>query len=331
MNDAFVSPVTIAKKMCVLNGDTSFSHLSRVLVAVGQAVTDVYLNAIPAVRSEFVQIQSNLTAPIPQGSARILKVGVLNNYGQIIHLYEDNRLRRVSKNWLAQRAENCDDDAADIENSIITKPVPKEYQDPGDWYHGCGFGTAYNPGIYGELYGYRFDPATVGTWRSNLQAGVIEFGSGAFIAEGRWVIVEFKDMSEGRFATIPAEAEAAIMTRAAWWLNPNQARIMDFKREYNQYRRNILRQDVLSYLRGIGSDKRAPYSFSDTAVIASASSSSSSGGSSSGGGSTVMLSYFDDDDAAIAGGLSIGDEYYLTAQNNYTLPGGLRKVVYGGP
>nr|DAL04231.1 MAG TPA: hypothetical protein [Crassvirales sp.] len=328
MNDRFTSPVSIAKQMCVLNGDTSFSHLARVMVAVGRATTDVYQEAIPSVKSEFVQIQGNLTAPIPNGGARILKVGILNNHGQIIHLYEDNRLRRHKKNFLDQRAENCEDDATDIENSIIDKPIPKEYYDPGEWYHGC----PHNVGDYGELYGYRFDPASIGTWRANEVDGVIEFGTGPFVQEGRWIIVEFKDMSEGRFATIPSEAVAAIMTRAAWWLNPNQGRMQDFKREYLQYRKNMLRLDPLEYLRGIGSDKRAPYA----TVSGSASSTTSTTASSSTTTTiitTATLKYYNDDAAAIADGLEPGDEYLLTdiSLNNYSLPGGLHKTVYGGP
>lgn len=331
MNDRFISPVTIAKRMCVLNGDTSFSHLARVLVAVGQATTDVYQEAIPQIRSEFVQIQANLTAPIPNGGARVLKVGILNNHGQIIHLYEDNRLRRSKKNWLDQRAENCEDDAADIEDSIITKPIPKEYSSPWDWYHGCGLQTSSTPGMYGELYGYRFDPASIGTWRANEIDGVIEFGTGPFVQEGRWVIVEFKDMSEGRFATIPSEATAAIMTRAAWWLNPNQGRMQDFKREYMQYRRNMLRLDPLEYLRGIGSDKQAPYSVAD--LSSSSSSTSSSTTTTTTATPSTTLLYFNDDADALANGLDVGDEYLLTdiSLNNYSLPGGLHKTVYGGP
>lgn len=332
MNDRFVSPVTLAKRICVFNGDTSFSHLARVLAAVGQAATEVYENAIPSVRSEFVQIQANLTAPLPMGAANVLKVGVLNDHGQIIHLYEDKRLRRVQKNYLEQRAENCDGDATDIENSIITKPVPKEYL-IGDWFHGCD----HHAGNYGELYGYRFDPASIGTWRANESEGVIEFGSGPLIHEGRWLIVEFKDMGEGRFSSIPSEASAAIMTRARWWLsgggNAGVGHMRDFQRELAQYRRSILRMDVLDYLRGIGSDSRSPYLSSSDMLSSSTTSSSSSATTTTTTTTTASkkLKYYVDDTAAMADGLSIDDEYLLAKDNNYSLPGGLHKTIYGGP
>lgn len=328
----FVSPVEIAKRICVFEGDTSFSHLGRVMVAVGQATTDVYENAIPVVRSEFVQIMDNMTAPVPGGAARILKVGALNDHAQIIHLYEDNRLRRYKVNELNDKVENCD-----VVAGYITKPTPREYVNPGDWFHGC----SHNVGRYGELYGYRFDQATIGTWRNNEMDGVIEFGTGPFVQPGRWVLVEFKDMGEGRFAIIPSEAVSAIITRARWWLsgggNRGAAHMQDFKREYFQYRRNILRMDIMEYLRAFGDDRVSPHqiSASAAAAVSSTSTSSTSGGTSSGGDviTNTPLEYYNGDTDAIANGLAPGDWYLLTDHtlNEYSLPGGLPKVVYNGP
>lgn len=329
MNDRFVSPVSIAKEICIFSGDTAFSHVARVLTAVGRAATDVYNNGIPNIRSEFIQIQDNLTAPLPCGAARVIKVGVLNDHAQIIHLYEDNRLRRYGSNWLSQRSENCENDTDDIVSSVITKPIPAEYY-PGDYFHGC----PHNVGAYGELYGYRYDPGSIGTWRANEQEGIIEFGSGPWVQAGRWVIVEFKDMSEGRFATIPSEAVPAIMTRAKWYLsggsNAGAGHFRDFQREFLQYKRNILRMDIMDYLRGFGEDRLSPYSNIPNGTISSTSTSSATSTSTT-TTTTATLRYFDDDQDAMAGGLQIGEEYLLTNNNNYTLPGGLHKTVYAGP
>lgn len=322
MKDAFVSPVEIAKRVCVFSGDTSFSHIGRVMVAVGQAITDVYENAIPTVKSSFFQIQDNLTIPVPDGASKIIKVGVLNDHAQIIHLYEDNRLRRFAYNELSDKGENCD-----IETGFITKPVPVEQNYPAYWFHGCQS----NAGAYGELYGYRFDPASVGRWRENIHDGVIEFGSGPLVQPGRWVIVEYKDMGEGRFAIVPSTAVPAIITRARWWLsgggNAGNGFMADFKREYAQYRKSILRLDILQYLRGIGTDHYEPSLYVGASDIVSASQSSVTTVVTTGGGGSITLNYYDDDDDAIANGLSIGDEYLLSEFNNYTLPHGLHKTV----
>ena len=327
----FISPVEIAKRICVLNGDTSMSHMGRVMVAVGQAVTDVYENAIPQVRSEFVKIGDNLTAPMPSGCAKVIKVGALNDHAQIIHLYEDNRLRRNKANELAEKAAECD-----FEAGFITKPIPVEYTAPSEWFHGVD----HNVGTYGELYGYRFDRASIGTWRANEVDGMIEFGSGPLVGAGRWVLVEFKDMGEGRFATVPSEAVSAIMARARYHLsgggNSGMGHIRDFQREYAQYKRLVLRKDILEYLRPFGADRHYPnYVTSGTGGTVSASDVVSTTGGSTGGTTPepVILNYYDDDADAIANGLKPGDEYYLTdiTQNNYSLPGGLRKVVYDGP
>lgn len=334
MNDAFMTPVQIAKMICTFEGDTAFAHMGRVMVAVGQAVTDVYENAIPHVRSVFVQIQNNMTVAIPEGSSRILKVGALNDHAQIIHLYEDNRLRRSRFNEILEKSDTCD-----FEAGIIIKPPPKEYTRGSDYFHGC----ADNVGAYGELYGYRFDPAVIGTWRQNIVDGVIEFGSGPFVQPGRWVIVEFKDMGSGRFATIPSNATPAIITRARWWLSGGGSRgaahMADFKREYFQYRREILRKDILDYLRGIGSDQAEPFLPITPSIIATVDqmeicdSTTSTGTGGSGSGGNIPLQYFNDDAHAMANGLQPGDEYLLTDanSNNYSLPGGLPKIVYAGP
>lgn len=330
MNDRFTSAVNIARDICVFEGDTSYSHIARVLRGVGRAVTDVQIHGLPSFRSEFVQIQDNLTAPIPDGAAMIVKVGVLNDHGQIIHLYQDDRLRRFKKNQLADKAEVCTDDLADITASIITKPVPKEHF-AADWYHGCPC----NVGNYGELYGYRFDPASIGSWRANEVDGCVEFGSGPYVQPGRWVIIEFKDMSQGRFAYIPIEAVPPIMSRASWYLTAaggaKEQHYRNFQREFAQMKRHLLRMDILDYVRAIGVDHPVPYQVSASDL--SSSTSTSSSGSTSTTTPAAALLYFNDDDAAIAAGLNPGDEYLLTdiTLNNYSLPGGLHKTIYNGP
>lgn len=325
----FISAVEIAKSICVAYGDTNYSRIARVLASVGRAADDVLSNAIPHIKSEFIRIQDNLTAPLPCGAANVIKVGVVNNYGQIIHLYEDSRLRRGQYNTLLKKAENCDADTSDIEDSIITLPVSGEYY-PGDYFHNC----SHSVGNYGELYGYRFDPATIGTWRSVADQGYIEFGSGAFIEPGRFVLVEYKDASENRLSFIPHEAYAVIEARTRYYLsagtNMQRIAIQDFKREYVQFKRLVLRKPIEDYLRAIGDDKPSPSSFVTSSTLSSTSTTSTSTST-----STVTvprkLNYYVDDDAAIADGLAAGDEYLLSFPNNYDLPGGIAKFVYNGP
>lgn len=328
-NSQFISPLEAAKRVCVMHGDTSFQRLARVMVALGQACDDVGSNLIPHVRSEFVKVSSNLTAPIPNGAGKIIKVGMVNDHGQIVHLYENSLLRTNAYNKLVAKGENCSVDAADVAGSIITKAIPNDYY-PGDYFHNCTYGA----GSYGELYGFRFDPASIGTWRVDEVAGRIEFGSGAFVQAGRYVLVEFKDMSSGRFATVPAEAFPVIEARTRYYLNPgsNAGRVasMDFEREYRQLKRLWLRKPLLDYLRAIGDDTWSP-SVATSSDLSFASSSSSSSSSSSTTTNFSNLNYYTGDTAAIADGLQPGDEYFLSAGNDYDLPKGLRKVVYNGP
>lgn len=320
----FLSPVEIAKRICVMQGDINYTRIARVLTAVGSAADDVYQHGIPQIKSEFVRISDNLTAPLPCGAAKVLKVGILNNYGQIIHLYEDGRLRRGKYNQLLKKAQSCEADAADIANSIITEPVGAQYT-PWDYFHNCSNWA----GHYGEMYGYRFDPATIGTWRAVEHQGIIEFGTGAFVSAGRWVIIEYKDTGDGRLACIPQAAFAAIEARTRYYLGAGAAggRIgnQDFQREYRQFKRLMLRKPIEEYLRGIGDLHPSPSMFVGASGLSLPSSSSSTTTIIT---TTPTLLYFTGDDEAIASGLVHGSQYLLADDNDYDLPNGLLKTVY---
>lgn len=321
----FLSPVEIAQSICTLNGDTNFSRIGRVLTAVGRAAYDVYKGVIPQVKSTFVRIQDNLTAPLPCGAVDVVKVGVVNNHGQIIHLYEEKLLRRGLYNSLLKKAANCDTTAEAIQNSIITQNKAQDYY-PGDYFHNC----VNNTGNFGEMYGWRFDPGTIGTWRAVPEQGYIEFGSGAFIASGRYIIIEYKDSSDSRLAFLPHEAFGAIEARTRYYLNAGTSAGMvasrDFQREYGQLKRMLLRKDVLDYLRAIGDHKRSP-----SALVTSSGLSIPSSTSTSNTITTITepaLSYFTGDDTAMLSGLVHGDKYLLAEDNDYDLPEGLVKTVY---
>lgn len=235
----FITLDKIVRDVCVALGDTDFSQYARVMRSTGLAVEDVFRNLIPAIKSELFEIKSNLTVQMPVDCTMITKVGVIDDAGRLLVLYEDTDIRRQLKNKQDEIDANCDTDS--IVPEEITVEIP---------FYNCFFDTYCD-----VLYGYTYDPGVAGTYRYDPTAGIVEFGSGIYIAAGNNVVIEYKSNGAEMFQMIPAEAQSVIMARTHYNLNiglrPQVAELQfqQFRREYAQLKRTYLRKNPEEYIR----------------------------------------------------------------------------------
>lgn len=240
---AFITLDKIIRDVCVANGDTDFSQYNRVMRSAGLAVEDVFFNLIPQIKSELLEVQSNLTLQMPDDCVLVTKVGVIDTEGRLLVLYEESDLRRRLANKQKEQAEDCDDTTTNVTASsdVIVADIP---------FYNCGAGM-----FTDVVYGYTYDPGRVGTYRYDKSAGIVELGSGEYIVIGSDVVVEYKSNSSENLQMIPAEAQSVIMARTQFHLNmglrPQVAELQfrQFEREYKQLKRVYLRKNPEEYIR----------------------------------------------------------------------------------
>ena len=88
----FITIDDIVRDICIVNLDNNMGMYARVLRAVRTAVDQVNLTYLPVVKSELVEVDTNLIAPLPQDVITVLKVGMITSTGRLTRLIQDPRI-----------------------------------------------------------------------------------------------------------------------------------------------------------------------------------------------------------------------------------------------
>ena len=84
----FITIDDIVRDICIVNLDNNMGMYARVLRAVRTAVDQVNLTYLPVVKSELVEVDTNLIAPLPQDVITVLKVGMITSTGRLTRLIQ---------------------------------------------------------------------------------------------------------------------------------------------------------------------------------------------------------------------------------------------------
>lgn len=232
----FVTAYDIATDICFNLGDDNLSRIGMVLRNVINAANDAHNSVLPSVKSDLFTIPANLALPLPESSGLVTKVGVVTDKGRLMMLFPDSAIRREHHNTINE----CVDVDAVPETSLAEIN-----------YYNCAESCS------GPWYGYRQDIGGAGTYRHDVMKQTIEFGSGRYVAEGQTVLVEYQNHGSDRYTLIPEEAKQLIYQRALFLIksakSPQEAEyhFRQFRTEYDQYKRLMIRRDPAVYIRAL--------------------------------------------------------------------------------
>lgn len=207
----FITLDYIVRDICIIQlQDSACTQYMRVARGVRQALIQVQMNFMPALKSVQVQVDENYICQLPSDVSIITKVGILRANGKMSILLENRMLRQVQQMIAADEPLYCECEVPPEDTAIV--PVDAE---SCNVFHNCTWGN----GFYGELYAAHGGIDYDGSWRHNIEAGVLEMGAGYLIEPDVTVLVEYKTLGSDTYQIIPIEAQGAIAAYAMYTLN----------------------------------------------------------------------------------------------------------------
>jgi hypothetical protein len=223
----------IIRNICAVRGDMPAANYAQVARIARMAVSQIGLHLPQASKAEVFTVPDNYLLPLPNTVKEITKVGVINSEGYLVLLWENDHLRKwlAANNTFTPEDCDCDEVAAQTIDS-----VGADVRLINNFY--------YTPVEYGELYGYMPDRYPYGSWRHNIEAGVLELAGGMLVTAGDKLVVEYIQAAGADLLhNIPIEAEMVIFYKTLTILDtsqrPNVANYnhSQFMREWNHLKR----------------------------------------------------------------------------------------------
>ena len=194
------------------------------------------------VRSVLLEMKANYTIDLPADCNNVFKVATRDMHGNYIIMgYKSDTVN------LEVAEQNHDNVCGNCGNPVDLK-FPEGKKQEG--CSACTFHNVfhYNLGTYGSCMGERFGlkPRQFrdGTWKYNIQANRLEFGSGDAVKEGQVYLVEIQStIDAAQLKLIPNRYFPALRARVLHWLNqehdPNKALIYEqnFRKEWRMLNR----------------------------------------------------------------------------------------------
>lgn len=246
----FITIDDIVRDICIVNLDNNMGMYARVLRAVRTAVDQVNLTYLPVVKSELVEVDTNLIAPLPQDVITVLKVGMITSTGRLTRLIQDPRIRREQYNTMTEDLpEFCD--CEQPPTGVIEVPTFTPYQvSAGVFASSVFFNVSWNGTFYGELYAANNGMDSEGGWRYNEASNVLEMASGTLVEAGVKVLVEYKSASES-YQLIPKVARTTITMYALYLIfstDPGRSSFYmnEFRRHARQMKHDLAPFDLLA-------------------------------------------------------------------------------------
>lgn len=224
---------TIIRNVCAARGDISDSNYALVARFARMAISQIGLHLPTSNKAEMYVVPDSFIIPLPNIVQEITKVGVINENGHLVLLWENDHLRKWLKNNSSFTPEDCDCSAEAAQTIDLVSPDARIIQN-----------FFFTPAEYGELYGYMPERFPYGSWRHNVQAGVLELSAGMLVNAGDNLVVEYVQAPGAELLhNIPIEAEMVLFYRTLSLLDtgtrPNVANYnhSQFMREWNHLKR----------------------------------------------------------------------------------------------
>jgi hypothetical protein len=295
----FVSAQEITLDVMSQIDDIPQKQQHKILRMVIRAIAQMNMKYNPRIKTEMFQLTEALTVTLPEKALRPIKTGKVNSSLDRLDLFDlDQSMHAESL------IEGCVcNDTTEVSCAVHT-------------FYGCCFGgmSYASACISGpRLY--------IGTARWKMENNTIYYDTNQEV--GEYVLVEYESQEDDAAVIVPEFMREIIIARVMMWLAPSQYTHQQLRIEIFEAKRlmvNYTYEDLIKAMRGSYSPKKifvkkdvAPTVVTNNYTIVDPET------------TTIPGPYFNDA-AAAANGVAVGEQYYLSADNEWGEPFGAVRV-----